>query len=108
VIVCYYFIYRVFISIRAAERALTLCFLPIRFAFFVSLLVYFVAPLAQSLKITSKSAGAKVELDGVPADTTPFEKISPGGYFHRLAPAGPTASISSACLHSWPALATDS
>jgi hypothetical protein len=59
-------------------------FLPVRFAFFVSLLVCFVAPfLAQSLKITSKPAGAKVELDGVSAGTTPFEKTFPGGYFHR-------------------------
>jgi hypothetical protein len=59
-------------------------FLPVRFAFFVSLLVCFVAPsLAQSLKVTSKPAGAKVELDGVPAGTTPFEKTFPGGYFHR-------------------------
>jgi S1-C subfamily serine protease len=42
------------------------------------------APLsAQSLKITSNPPGATVELDGVPAGTTPFEKKFPGGYFHR-------------------------
>jgi hypothetical protein len=59
-------------------------FLPVRFAFFVSSLVCFVAPsLVQSLKVTSKPADAKVELDGVPAGTTPFEKTFPGGYFPR-------------------------
>jgi hypothetical protein len=43
-------------------------------------LVCFVVPsLAQSLKITSKPAGAKVELDSVPAGTTPFEKTFSGG-----------------------------
>jgi hypothetical protein len=34
-------------------------------------------------KITSNPAGATVELDGVPAGSTPFEKEPPGGYFHR-------------------------
>ncbi len=38
---------------------------------------------AQSLKITSNPPGATVELNGVPAGTTPFEKNFPGGYFHR-------------------------
>jgi hypothetical protein len=38
---------------------------------------------AQSLKITGNPPGAIVELDGVPAGTTPFEKKFPGGYFHR-------------------------
>ena len=38
---------------------------------------------ADSLKITSTPPGATVELDGVPAGTTPFEKNFPGGYFHR-------------------------
>src|SRR5277367_928927 len=38
---------------------------------------------AQSLKITSTPPGATVELDGVTAGTTPFEKKFPGGYFHR-------------------------
>lgn len=59
-------------------------FRPARFAFLSSLLVCLAAPsLAQSLKITSTPAGAKVELDGVAAGTTPFEKTFPGGYFHR-------------------------
>jgi S1-C subfamily serine protease len=59
-------------------------FLPARCAFFASLLVCFVAPsLGQSLKITSTPAGAKVDLDGVAAGTTPLEKTFPGGYFHR-------------------------
>jgi serine protease Do len=54
------------------------------FAFLSSLLVCLAASsLAQSLKITSNPAGAKVELDGVPAGTTPFEKTFPGGYFRR-------------------------
>ena len=38
---------------------------------------------AESLKITSNPSGAVVELDGVRAGTTPFEKQFPGGYFHR-------------------------
>ncbi|MGB2634631.1 MAG: PEGA domain-containing protein [Candidatus Acidiferrum sp.] len=38
---------------------------------------------AQELKITSNPPGATVELDGVPAGTTPLEKNFPGGYFHR-------------------------
>ncbi|HVM75189.1 MAG TPA: trypsin-like peptidase domain-containing protein [Candidatus Saccharimonadales bacterium] len=37
----------------------------------------------ESLKITSNPPGATVELDGVPAGTTPLEKEFPGGYFHR-------------------------
>ena len=39
--------------------------------------------LAESLRITSNPPGATVELDGVPAGVTPFEKEFPGGYFHR-------------------------
>lgn len=39
--------------------------------------------LAQSLKIDSNPPGAAVELDGVPAGTTPLDKKFPGGYFHR-------------------------
>jgi serine protease Do len=59
-------------------------FFPVRCAFLACLLVCLVAPsFAQSLKITSTPAGAKVELDGVPEGTTPFEKAFPGGYFHR-------------------------
>jgi hypothetical protein len=38
---------------------------------------------AESLKITSTPPGATVELDGVLAGTTPFEKDFPGGFFHR-------------------------
>jgi serine protease Do len=38
---------------------------------------------AQSLKITSNPPGATVELDGVAAGATPFEKTFPGGYFHK-------------------------
>jgi S1-C subfamily serine protease len=37
----------------------------------------------ESLKITSNPSGATVELNGVPAGSTPFEKVFPGGYFHR-------------------------
>ena len=35
------------------------------------------------LKITSTPSGATVELDGVLAGSTPFEKEFPGGYFHK-------------------------
>src|SRR5580704_18529163 len=38
---------------------------------------------ADTLKITSSPAGASVEIDGVPAGTTPLEKGYPGGYFHK-------------------------
>jgi serine protease Do len=38
---------------------------------------------AQSLKISSNPPGATVELDGVTAGATPFEKTFPGGYFHK-------------------------
>jgi S1-C subfamily serine protease len=38
---------------------------------------------ADTLKITSNPSGATVEIDGVPAGTTPFEKDFPGGYFHK-------------------------
>jgi S1-C subfamily serine protease len=38
---------------------------------------------ADKLQITSNPPGATVELDGVAAGTTPFEKDFPGGYFHR-------------------------
>jgi S1-C subfamily serine protease len=38
---------------------------------------------AQTLKITSNPPGADVQLNGVPAGTTPLEKKYPGGYFHR-------------------------
>jgi serine protease Do len=38
---------------------------------------------ADKLQITSTPSGATVELDGVMAGTTPFEKDFPGGYFHK-------------------------
>lgn len=36
-----------------------------------------------TLKITSTPPGATVEINGVPAGTTPLEKDYPGGYFHK-------------------------
>ena len=39
--------------------------------------------LADKLQITSSPPGATVELDGVVAGTTPFEKDFPGGYFRK-------------------------
>ncbi len=38
---------------------------------------------SETLKIASNPSGASVELNGVLAGTTPFEKSFPGGYFHR-------------------------
>jgi S1-C subfamily serine protease len=38
---------------------------------------------AEKLQITSNPSGATVELNGVAAGTTPFEKEFPGGYFHK-------------------------
>jgi hypothetical protein len=38
---------------------------------------------AEKLQITSNPSGATVEIDGVAAGSTPFEKDFPGGYFHR-------------------------
>jgi serine protease Do len=38
---------------------------------------------ADKLQITSTPTGAIVELDGVAAGVTPFEKDFPGGYFHK-------------------------
>ncbi len=49
-------------------------------------LVLLVCParaLADKLQITSTPPGATVELNGVVAGTTPFEKDFPGGYFHK-------------------------
>lgn len=37
----------------------------------------------ETLRITSTPPGATVEIDGVLAGTTPFEKEYPGGYFHK-------------------------
>jgi S1-C subfamily serine protease len=51
-----------------------------------AVLFLFVCPApsaADTLKITSSPAGATVEIDGVLAGTTPFEKDYPGGYFHK-------------------------
>src|SRR5712664_579852 len=53
---------------------------------FCAILTLFVCPsreLADKLLIPSNPAGAAVELDGVAAGITPFEKEFPGGYFHR-------------------------
>jgi len=38
---------------------------------------------ADTLRITSNPPGATVEIDGVVAGTTPYEKDFPGGYFHK-------------------------
>ena len=38
---------------------------------------------AEKLRITSAPAGARVEINGVPLGTTPFEKDYPGGFFHK-------------------------
>jgi hypothetical protein len=38
---------------------------------------------ADTLRITSNPSGATVEIDGVQAGTTPYERELPGGYFHR-------------------------
>jgi len=56
---------------------------PIIFVLAVLSLCLPISTRADSLKITSNPPGATVELDGVPAGTTPFEKDFPGGYFHR-------------------------
>src|SRR5271154_4071405 len=47
------------------------------------LLLCAAATRAETLKITSTPPGATVEINGVPAGTTPFEKDYPGGYFHK-------------------------
>ena len=39
--------------------------------------------IADKFQITSTPVGATVEIDGVAAGTTPFEKDFPGGYFHK-------------------------
>lgn len=50
-----------------------------------TLLLFFcpIGAAAETLKITSKPSGATVEIDGVVAGKTPFEKDYPGGYFHK-------------------------
>lgn len=51
---------------------------------FVVLLFCQLAPtFSETLRIISTPSGATVELNGVVAGTTPFEKNFPGGYFHR-------------------------
>ncbi len=55
----------------------------LRLSAFVFLFVCPLRSAADTLKITSSPAGATVELDGVVAGTTPFEKDFPGGYFHK-------------------------
>lgn len=60
-----------------ASRLLS-CVVAIPALFFLS-----ARALADTLTITSKPPGAKVEIDGVVAGTTPFEKDYPSGYFHR-------------------------
>src|SRR4029077_19124813 len=47
------------------------------------LLAYPLSAHADKLQIASKPPGATVELNGVAAGTTPFEKDFPGGYFHK-------------------------
>ncbi len=47
------------------------------------LLVRPAGAMADKLQITSEPSGATVEIDGVPAGTTPYEKEFPGGYFHK-------------------------
>ncbi len=47
------------------------------------LLVWPAHAAADTLKITSKPAGATVEINGVIEGATPFEKDYPGGYFHK-------------------------
>jgi S1-C subfamily serine protease len=58
-----------------------------RFSYFFllsfAILIYIPCATAQTLKITSKPSGAKVELDGVVVGTTPYEVKVPGGYFHK-------------------------
>jgi serine protease Do len=55
----------------------------LRLSAFLFLLVCPLRSAADTLKITSSPAGASVEIDGVVAGTTPFEKDFPGGYFHK-------------------------
>jgi len=56
---------------------------PFRLFLYVTSLCLPFSAFADSLKITSNPPGATVELNGVLAGTTPFEKDLPGGYFHR-------------------------
>jgi serine protease Do len=51
----------------------------------LALLISFIVPLAaaQTLRVSSNPAGARVEIDGVAVGTTPYEVKLPGGYFHK-------------------------
>lgn len=51
----------------------------------LALVTLFVAPraLAKNLTITSTPPGARVEIDGLFAGTTPYTTDFPGGYFHK-------------------------
>ena len=53
------------------------------FLFVVLLFCQLTPAFSETLKINSTPSGATVELNGVVAGTTPFEKSFPGGYFHR-------------------------
>jgi len=50
-----------------------------------AILLLFLCPVAgaETLTITSKPSGAKVEINGAVVGTTPFKKDYPGGYFHK-------------------------
>jgi len=65
-----------------------------RFAAVLLLMLCPAGAVAETLTIISSPAGAKVELDGVLAGTTPFEKDFPGGYFHK-----PRMSVNSRLEH---------
>jgi S1-C subfamily serine protease len=52
-------------------------------AWAICLLVAPAHAVGDTLKITSTPPGGTVEIDGVAAGTTPFEKDFPGGYFHK-------------------------
>jgi len=53
------------------------------FAGAICLLVAPAYAVADTLRITSTPPGATVEIDGVVAGITPYEKDFPGGYFHK-------------------------
>jgi hypothetical protein len=46
----------------------------------------------EKLRTTGTPSGAKVEINGVPLGTTPFEEDYPGGYFHK------TKTVVGSCL----------
>src|SRR5438477_3280342 len=49
----------------------------------VTILFFVCTVHAEKLRITSAPAGARVEINGVPLGTTPFEKEYPGSFFHK-------------------------